>query len=89
MQFKSNNLLENSNFDYDFKNKMLDNDLIDFIKKCDAIVKKSDEMIIAYDDWVTGGKVGASPRPPMFASNPGEARKYFGGGGDDWKMIGK
>ena len=25
----------------------------------------------------------------MFANNPGEARKYFGGGGDDWKMIGE
>jgi hypothetical protein len=46
-------------------------------------------MKIAYDDWVTGGKVGTAPRPPMFAGNPGEARKYFGGGGDDWKMIGE
>ena len=31
------------------------------------MVKKSDEMKTAYDDWVTGGKVGAAPRPPMFA----------------------
>ena len=55
----------------------------------DAMVKKSDEMKIAYDDWVKKGSVkGAAPRPPMFASNPGEARKYFGGGTErlenDW-----
>ena len=37
----TNKLLQNSNFDYDFENKMLDNDLIDFVKKCDAIVKKN------------------------------------------------
>ena len=30
------------------------------------MVKKSDEMKIAYDDWVAGGKIGAAPRPPIF-----------------------
>jgi hypothetical protein len=55
----------------------------------DALVKKSDEMKIAYDQWIQGGRVGAAPRPPIFANNPGEARKYFGGTGDDWKMIGE
>jgi len=55
----------------------------------DSLVKKSDEMKVAYDDWVNKGRVGTAPRPPIFANNPGEARKYFGGGGDDWKMIGE
>ena len=55
----------------------------------DALVKKSDEMKTAYDEWIQGGRVGAAPRPPIFVNNPGEARKYLGGGGDDWKMIGE
>ena len=55
----------------------------------DALVKKSDEMKTVYDQWIQGGRVGAAPRPPLFANNPGEARKYFGGTGDDWKMIGE
>jgi len=55
----------------------------------DAMVKKSDEMKTVYDQWIQGGRVGAAPRPPLFANNPGEARKYFGGTGDDWKMIGE
>ena len=54
----------------------------------DNMLKKSDEMKVAYDKWITGGRVGAAPRPPMFVNNPGEARKYLGGGGSDWKMIG-
>ena len=55
----------------------------------DALVKKSDEMKTVYDEWIQGGRVGAAPRPPIFVNNPGEARKYLGGGGDDWKMIGE
>ena len=55
----------------------------------DNLVKKSDEMKTLYDQWIQGGRVGAAPRPPLFANNPGEARKYFGGTGDDWKMIGE
>ena len=55
----------------------------------DNLVKKSDEMKTVYDQWIQGGRVGAAPRPPLFANNPGEARKYFGGTGDDWKMIGE
>ena len=55
----------------------------------DNLVKKSDEMKTVYDKWIQGGRVGAAPRPPLFANNPGEARKYFGGTGDDWKMIGQ
>ena len=54
----------------------------------DNMLKKSDEMKVAYDEWIAGGRVGAAPRPPMFVNNPGEARKYFGGSGNDWKMIG-
>jgi len=55
----------------------------------DSLLKKSDEMKIAYDDWVAGGKIGAAPRPPMFVNSPTEAAKYFGGNTTDWKMIGE
>ena len=54
----------------------------------DNMLKKSDEMKVAWDEWDAGGRVGVAPRPPMFVNNPGEARKYFGGAGGDWKMIG-
>ena len=54
----------------------------------DTMLKKSDEMKVAWDEWDAGGRVGVAPRPPMFVNNPGEARKYFGGAGGDWKMIG-
>jgi len=55
----------------------------------DSLLKKSDEMKIAYDDWVAGGKIGAAPRPPIFVNSPTEAAKYFGGNSSDWKMIGE
>ena len=55
----------------------------------DNLLKQSDEMKVAYDDWIAKGRIGAAPRPPIFVNNPGEARKYFGGGGNDWKMIGE
>ena len=55
----------------------------------DNLVKKSDEMKTLYDQWIQGGRVGAAPRPPIFVNNPGEAKKYFGGTGRDWQMIGK
>ena len=65
----------------------------------DNMLKKSDEMKIAWDNWDKGftkadGTVipprvkGSEPRPPMLVNNPGEARKYFGGTGASWKMIG-
>ena len=54
----------------------------------DNMLKKSDEMKVAWDEWDAAGRVGDAPRPPMFVNNPGEARKYFGGAGGDWKMIG-
>ena len=54
----------------------------------DNMLKKSDEMKVAWDEWDAGGRVGEAPRPPMFVNNPGEARKYLGGTGSDWKMIG-
>ena len=31
----------------------------------DNLLKKSDEMKIAYDNWIAGGKIGAAPRPPI------------------------
>ena len=55
----------------------------------DSLLKKSDEMKIAYDDWVAKGKIGAAPRPPIFVNSPTEAAKYFGGNTTDWKMIGE
>ena len=54
----------------------------------DNMLKKSDEMKVAWDEWDAAGRVGDAPRPPMFVNNPGEARKYLGGTGTDWKMIG-
>ena len=45
----------------------------------DNMLKKSDEMKVAWDEWDAGGRVGEAPRPPMFVNNPGEARKYLGG----------
>ena len=65
----------------------------------DNMLKKSDEMKIAWDNWDKGftkadGTIvpprvkGSEPRPPMFVNNPGEARKYLGGTGASWKMVG-
>jgi hypothetical protein len=33
------------------------------------------------------GRVGPMPRAPFLVNNSGEARKYFGGTGNDWQRI--
>jgi hypothetical protein len=61
----------------------------------DNMLKKSDKMKVAWNKWdqirrTKGDEIaGVAPRPPMFVNNPGEARKYLGGTGNDWKMIGE
>ena len=58
-----------------------------FNEYLDNLVKKSNELKVNYDKWLAGGKIGTAPRVPFLVNNSGEARKYFGGMGDDWKRI--
>ena len=58
-----------------------------FNEYLDNLVKKSNELKVNYDTWLAGGKVGPAPRVPFLVNNSGEARKYFGGTGNDWQRI--
>tara|TARA_R110002073_G_scaffold303484_1_gene471814 strand:- start:50 stop:4417 length:4368 start_codon:yes stop_codon:yes gene_type:complete len=54
----------------------------------DNLIVKNNKITKVYDDWLKSGKVGPEPRVPFLFNNTGEARKYAGGTGDDYVMIG-
>jgi len=54
----------------------------------DNLILKNNKITKVYDDWLRSGKVGPEPRVPFLFNNTGEARKYAGGTGDDFVMIG-
>jgi len=61
-----------------------------FNEYLDNLVKKSNELKVKWDDWDKAGRPGgvaAMPRAPFLVNNSGEARKYFGGTGNDWQRI--
>ena len=58
-----------------------------FNQYLDNLVKKSNELKVKWDDWDKAGRVGPMPRAPFLVNNSGEARKYFGGTGNDWQRI--
>jgi len=53
----------------------------------DNLVKRSNELKKNWDAWDAGGRVGPEPRVPFLFNNSGEARKYTGGTGNDFKTI--
>ena len=54
----------------------------------DNLILKNNKLKKRYDEWLDGGRVGTEPRIPFLYNNTGEARKYAGGVGDDFVMIG-
>jgi len=54
----------------------------------DNLILKNNQLKKRYDEWLSGGKIGPEPRIPFLYNNTGEARKYAGGTGDDFEMIG-
>ena len=53
----------------------------------DNLVKESNNLKRTWDAWDAGGRVGPEPRVPFLFANSGEARKYTGGTGNDFKTI--
>jgi len=53
----------------------------------DNLVIRSNQLKKNWDAWDAGGRVGPEPRVPFLFNNSGEARKYTGGTGDDFKTI--
>jgi hypothetical protein len=53
----------------------------------DNLVIKSNQLKKNWDAWDAGGRVGPEPRVPFLFNNSGEARKYSGGTGADFKSI--
>jgi len=53
----------------------------------DNLVKESNNLKRTWDAWDAGGRVGPEPRVPFLFANSGEARKYTGGTGSDFKTI--
>ena len=53
----------------------------------DNLIKKNNELVKRYDEWLDGGRVGQEPQNPFLFNNTGEARKYAGARGDDVTLI--
>mgnify|MGYP003144465869 CR=1 FL=1 len=53
----------------------------------DNLVKESNNLKRTWDAWDAGGRVGPEPRVPFLFKDSGEARKYTGGTGSDFKTI--
>ena len=53
----------------------------------DNMVKKSNQLKVAYDDWLAAGKVGPEPEVPFLFNSRGEGHKYAGGAYDDIQPI--
>ena len=56
-------------------------------KWLDNLVTESNNLKRNWDAWDKAGRVGAEPRVPFLFANSGEARKYTGGTGRDFKTI--
>jgi len=56
-------------------------------KWLDNLVTESNKLKKNWDAWDAGGRVGPEPRVPFLFENSGEARKYTGGTGKDFKTI--
>ena len=54
----------------------------------DNLILKNNKIFKKYKNWFDNGKVGPEPRVPFLFNNTGEARKYAGGTGDDFEIIG-
>ena len=53
----------------------------------DNLIRKNNELVKRYDEWLDGGRVGPEPQSPFLFNNTGEARKYAGARGDDVTLI--
>ena len=53
----------------------------------DNLIKKNNELVKRYDEWLDGGRVGQEPQNPFLFNNTGQARKYAGARGDDVTLI--
>ena len=53
----------------------------------DNLVKESNKLKRNWDAWDKAGRAGPEPRVPFLFANSGEARKYTGGTGNDFKTI--
>ena len=56
-------------------------------KWLDNLVLESNKLKKNWDAWDKAGRVGPEPRVPFLFENSGEARKYTGGKGTDFKTI--
>src|SRR5210317_816554 len=56
-------------------------------KWVDNLVTESNKLKKNWDAWDNAGRVGPEPRVPFLFENSGEARKYTGGTGNDFKTI--
>ena len=56
-------------------------------KWLDNLVTESNNLKRNWDAWDKAGRVGTEPRVPFLFANSGEARKYTGGTGRDFKTI--
>ena len=56
-------------------------------KWLDNLVIESNKLKKNWDAWDKAGRVGPEPRVPFLFANSGEARKYTGGTGNDFKTI--
>ena len=53
----------------------------------DNLIRKNNELVKRYDEWLDGGRVGQEPQNPFLFNNTGQARKYAGARGDDVTLI--